>query len=198
MRRVVSVVLAVGVLSLMSTPGTARATGAEGCTRGHVQGFANGGIAIAKQAESGRQENGTAGSWSNCQFRFYDNNGPGPHVFTDEEYFLGGIFNWIPRDVIEEFGLTRNEAASALDLTEDSLFWRAVGDVEWTELSVTTSTVRAVYSPLLGEVLPVMDHRYHIFTPGSVAPGAYEWKWVETSPFFPTETVIGEIHILDA
>jgi hypothetical protein len=169
-----------------------------GVHEGERGGFANGGVAIAKQFQPGRQGNGTAGAWANCQFRFYDDNGPTPHVFTDEEYFLGGIFNWIPDDVIDEFGLTRNEAAAALDFTEEKLFWREVGDVDWTELPITKSTVRAVNSPLFGEVFHVMDHRYHIFEPGTVAPGMYEWKWVSTSPFFPTSTVIGEIHIVDA
>jgi len=121
-----------------------------------------------------------------------------PHVFTDEEYFLGGIFQWITNDIIEQFDLMRNDAASGLGLIVDRLFMREVGELEWTELSLTKSTVRAAYSPLAGEVLPVVDHRYHIFEPGSLAPGMYEWRWVVTAPFFPTETVIGEIHIVDA
>ena len=197
MRRALTVLLTMALLMSVPLVVPASATPNDGCTKGNVQGFANGGITIAKQSQPGRQENGTAGAWSNCQFRFYDDNGPAPHVFTDEEYFLGGIFNWIPDDIIDEFGLTRNEAAAALDLTVESLSWREVGEVAWTELSITKSTVRAVYSPRFGEVFDVMDHRYHVFEPGSVAPGMYEWKWMSTSPFFATETVIGEVQIVD-
>ncbi len=181
---------------LLSVPfaAPANAESNDGCTKGNVQGFAHGGIAIAKQQGT----NGTAAAWENCQFRFYDENGPTtPHVFTDEEYFLGGVFNWVPDYVIDQFDLTRNEAAASLELAVDSLFWREVGDSDWTELSITKSTVRGVYAPLFGEVFDVMDHRYHIFAPGSVAPGMYQWKWVSTSPFFPTETVIGEVHIVN-
>ena len=184
--------IAIIVSTPLAVPASAK--GKDGCTKGNVEGFAKGGIAIAKQSQPGRQENGTAGAWSNCQFRFYDNE---PHVFTDDEYFLGGIFNWIPDDIIEQFDLTRNEAAAALDLTVETLFWRKVGIGDWTELSITKSTVRAVNAPLFGEVFDVMDHRYHIFEPGSFEPGMYEWKWVSTSPFFPTETNIGKIHIVD-
>jgi hypothetical protein len=192
MRRVSSVLL---TAVLPWVPLAAPVSANEGCTEGNVKGFANGTIAVAKQSQPGRQENGTAGAWSNCQFRFYDDTTT--HVFTDEEYFLGGIFIWITDDEIEEFGLTRKEAVSDLDSIQDRLFWRAVGEA-WTELPITKSTVRGVNAPLFGDVFHVMDHRYHIFAPGSEAPGMYQWKWQQTSPFFPPGEVTGEVLIVDA
>jgi hypothetical protein len=165
-----------------------------------VEGFANGTIAVAKQSAPGRQENGTSGAWSNCQFRFYDDNGPDPHEFTDEEYFLGGIFNWYTDELIEELGLTpRPVAVSDFHLLENTLLWREAGG-EWEELELTSTAVRGVYAPLFGEVFHVMDHSYYIFEPG-MDPGPYEWKWVIDAPWIPEGPVVagwGEVIIVDA
>ena len=199
MRRAMTVLLTVALLVSAPLGAPASATADDGCTKGNVEGFANGGIAVAKQSQPGRQENGTSGAWSNCQFRFYDDNGPTtPHVFTDEEYFLGGIFGWITDDEIEEFGLTpRPVAVSAFHLVESTLFWREAGG-EWEELELTVTAIRGVYAPLFGEVFHVMGHTYHIFEPG-MNPGAYEWKSVTDAPWFPApEVEVGEVLIVDA
>jgi hypothetical protein len=201
MRRAVTALLAMALL-LSASPGTAASARAnDGCTEGNVEGFANGGIAVAKQSGPERQENGTAGAWSNCQFRFYDDNGPAPHEFTDEEYFLGGIFDWLTDDVIEEFDLIpRPVAVSNFQLIEHRLFWRETGGSggEWEELELTSTAVRGVYAPFFGEVFHVMAHTYHIFEPG-MNPGTYEWKWVANAPWFDEpEVEVGQVRIVDA
>jgi hypothetical protein len=197
MRRAMTVLLTMALLASAPLGAPASATANDGCTKGNVEGFANGGIAIAKQNGT----NGTAAAWENCQFRFYDDNGPTtPHVFTDEEYFLGGIFNWYTDADIEEFDLfPRPVAVSDFHLFENNLFWRETGG-EWEELELTSAAVRGVYAPLFGEVFHVMAHTYHIFEPGSVNPGAYEWKWVIDAPWIPGPLVagVGEVVIVDA
>ena len=200
MRRSLTVLLTMALLVSVPLVVPASATANDGCTKGNVEGFAQGGIAIAKQSGPGRQENGTSGAWSNCQFRFYDENGPDPHVFTDEEYFLGGIFGWLTDDEIEEFGLTpRPVAVADFHLFENTLFWREAGG-EWEELELTVTAIRGVYAPLFGEVFHIMGHTYHIFEPG-MNPGAYEWQWVIDAPWLPGGPEIageGEILIVDA
>jgi hypothetical protein len=201
MRRAMTVLLTMALLASAPLGAPASATANDGCTKGNVEGFANGGIAIAKQNGT----NGTAAAWENCQFRFYDDNGPTtPHVFTDEEYFLGGIFNWFTDADIEEFDLfPRPVAVSDFDLLESTLFWRELvaegePEEEWEELELTSTAVRGVYAPFFGEVFHVMGHDYHIFEPG-MNPGAYEWKWVIDAPWFPApEIVVGEVLIVDA
>jgi hypothetical protein len=120
-------------------------------------------------------------------------------VFTDEEYFLGGIFGWYTDDLIEELDLTpRPVAVSDFNLFENNLFWRETGG-EWEKLELTSTAVRGVYSPLAGEVFHVMAHAYHIFEPG-MNPGTYEWKWVIDAPWIPVPEVagVGEVLIVDA
>jgi hypothetical protein len=185
--------MALVVSSPMGAP--ASATTDDGCTKGNVEGFAQGTIAVAKQSGPGRQENGTSGAWSNCQFRFYDDNGATtPHVFTDEECFLGGIFGWITDAEIEQFGLTpRPVAVADFHLFENTLLWREAGGA-WEELELSTTAVRGVYAPFFGEVFHVMAHDYYIFEPG-MSVGSYEWKWVVDAPWLPGPLVwgVGEV-----
>jgi len=200
MRRLLTALLTMVLLVSLPLVAPAGATANDGCTKGNVEGLANGTIAVAKQSVPGRQENGTSGAWSNCQFRFYDDNGPDPHEFTDEEYFLGGIFNWYTDELIEELGLTpRPVAVSDFHLLENTLLWREAGG-EWEELELTSTAVRGVYAPFFGEVFHVMDHTYYIFEPG-MDLGAYEWKWLVDAPWIPEGPVVagsGEVIIVDA
>jgi hypothetical protein len=197
MRRAMTVLLTMGLLGSALLGAPASATAPDGCTKGNVEGFARGTIAVAKQQGT----KGTAAAWENCQFRFYDETGPGtPHMFTDEEYFLGGIFGWYTDDDIEMFGLTpRPVAVSDFHLFENTLRWREAGR-EWEELELTVTAVRGVYAPLFGEVFHVMAHSYYIFEPG-MNLGNYEWEWEVWAPWFengPEVWGAGEVVIVDA
>lgn len=44
-----------------------------------------------------------------------------------------------------------------------------------TELRIVESKYRIVHDPSYDWL--VANHRYHVFKPGSLAPGTYEWRW---------------------
>ena len=70
-------------------------------------------------------------SFDNCQFRFYDDNdgelSPDlpeiPHVFSEDEWFLGGVLYWLTRDDLETMNLNRKQGKEYLAQAEDRLFW---------------------------------------------------------------------------
>ena len=44
----------------------------------------------------------------------------------------------------------------------------------------------------------VFNQRYHVFEPGSVSPGVYEWRLETFDPFLGPFVSHGEVHIVDA
>ena len=188
--------IALGLTALMAVP--AAAGNNDRCTKGNVKGFAEGTIALAKQVSQRGATKGTAASWANCQFRLYDNNGPDTHQFSDDEWFLGGIWGWLTDDQLDEFyGGSRKAAKDDFNSGSlNTLEWRRINPAgAWTVLPLTKTSVKAAYSPIFGEVLPVIQHEYHIFKPGSVAPGQYEWRWAFVGPWDP-QLVVGRVDIV--
>lgn len=199
MRRTISIIAAALMLLSAVVGAQARPASPNACTKGDVQSLAGGTIAVAKQ--SFREiETGSAGAWS-CQFRLYDGNDGEiednpevPHVFTTRDWFLGGIFEWLYNDELTAFGWDRKQGIAFLDSIDDHFYWREQ-DGSWTELPLTEITHRSVRHPS-GEVLPVMHHRYHLFRPGSLAPGTYEWRWDTFDTIFGGFTAHGEVQIV--
>lgn len=190
--------LAVAALLALVVAAPAGATAQPACRKADVQSVASGTIAVAKQSFRGG-ELGSAGAWS-CQFRLYDDNDENdpevPHVFTADDWFLGGIFEWVSGSEMETLGFDHAAAVAYLDSIQERLFWREQG-AEWVELPLSQTSRRSVLAPW-GEVLSVVQHRYHIFAAGSLEPGVYEWRWEVDDPLSPPPgTAFGEVHILD-
>lgn len=202
MRRIISPTLSATLLALLlAAPVGAAGDGSTSiCTKGDVQSIASGTIPVAIQSDRGG-DLGSAGAWS-CQFRLYDGNDEDednpevPHVFSADDWFLGGIFQWLSRAEMEALGFGRAEAVASLDSIQDHLFWRERGG-EWAELPLTQTSRRSVLAPW-GEVLTVVHHRYHIFAAGSLEPGVYEWRWENYDLLYdpPDFTAYGEVHIV--
>jgi hypothetical protein len=200
MPRVISLLVATTLLALAVAAPAAAAKGSS-CTKGDVQGIAQGTIAVAKQIFKER-ENGSGSAWL-CQFRFYDDNDGDtpdspevPHVFRQGDWFLGGIFDWMTRAEMQEFAVDRAGAAALMGSIQDRLFWREQGG-EWVELSLSETPYRSVRAPW-GEILNVFRHRYHVFPGGTYEPGIYEWRVDSVVPFMdpPAYSTYGEVHIV--
>lgn len=136
-----------------------------------------------------------------CQFRLYDGNDDVPdapevpHVFTDQDWVLAGILQWSPRDVLDEFGLKRADGVDYLtNDVVDRFFWGPKGET-LDEIPLTHTNYRGfVFADGGGRL--VGNHRYHVFAPGSLDPGEYEWRWEYYDFFFGDYfEAFGEVHI---
>ena len=114
----------------------------------------------------------------NCQFRFYDDRYP--HVFSEEDYFVGGVNLYYQNDPPSK--LDHQEATWALNSVTDRLFWgpSSVADSELQELPLIVGPIRSV--DLFFEGPAIGNHRYIIFAPGSQEPGEYQWRWEQSHP----------------
>lgn len=126
--------------------------------------------------------------WEDCQFRLYDDNDEEndadnpeiPHVFSEDDYFLGGIL-YVYFHVELGPAFTRAEALAEMKTATDRFFWSpaTVPDGSLDEIPVITGRYRDGLLPL-GRA--VGNHRYIIFPPGSHAPGEYNWRWEHSFP----------------
>ena len=117
-----------------------------------------------------------------------------PHVYTAEESFLAGIFQFGTRDDFRFFG--HNEAVRILDEEfVDQFFWGLEGET-LDEIPLTHSAYSSANSLFFG--LITGNHRYHIFEPGSLAPDTYKWRWETSNPFQGAFVAHGTVIIVDA
>jgi hypothetical protein len=200
-RRAISL-LVIPTLLAISSVATVAAADADTCTKGNVQGLARSAMAVAKQTFKGR-EHGSGNSWS-CQFRLYDGNDDEnnpdnpevPDVFGETDWFLGGVFLWLTSGDLADLGWSKAEGRAFLESAViDRLFWRSQGGT-WSELGLTRTVSHGTRAPW-GEVLPLLTHTYFVFEAGSLAPGTYEWRWEWQDPVFGSDTVYGEVQVLD-
>jgi hypothetical protein len=204
MRRLIVLMMA---LTMVIASGAVASATSNRCTRGDVEGLTSAGFQGAKHALVQGLTVGSGDAWSNCQFRLYDDNddpndsffGPMvdnpevPHIYTDEDYFLAGIFHWATEDDLEVLDISRNEAISVLKIFEDRFFWGPKGS-ELEEIPLTHTNYRSLNS-IFGWL--VVNHRYHIFEPGSLAVGEYEWRWETWDPFQGPFVAHGDVNIID-
>jgi hypothetical protein len=82
-----------------------------------------------------------------------------------------------------------------MSLFENSFYW-GPKDSDLAEIPLTPTNYRGTISPLVGWL--VANQHYHIFEPGSVAPGIYEWSWELRHPWIPgvVEEGSGEVHVV--
>ena len=146
--------------------------------------------------ESGSAEEAEADHlFEDCQFRLYDDNDPEetpdnpeiPHVFAEDEYFLGGISHWFTPADLEEYGFTRAEAIAEMKKATDKFFWgpATAADPQLKQIKVATTPYLDAF---LGEGNPMVgNHRYVLFKANRLDPGDYKWRWERTEE--------GETHI---
>lgn len=162
------------------------------CTHGDVQRMLG---AMPQAFETG------SGAAARCQIRLYDGNDDVPdspevpHDFTDRDWVLAGILQWSPRDVLDELGLKRADGVSYLtNDVVDLLFWGRKGET-LDPIPLTHTNYRGwVYADGGGRL--VGNQRYHVFAPGSLEPGEYEWRYESHDLLFGDSfEAFGEVHI---
>ena len=122
-----------------------------------------------------------------CQFRLYDNNDPEdnpdtpeiPHVFAEDEYFLGGVANWLTDAELEAAGFTRAEGIAYLKTLTDRFFWgpATTTDAQLQEIKVATTPY---LDNIFAEEQTVGNHRYIVFKANRLDPGDYKWRFERT------------------
>ncbi len=150
------------------------------------------------------------GAFSQCQFRIFDENddftdpfgNPDnpeiPHVFTDKDYILAGIALFEGYEFFDRPEYDRNAAIGFLNLVVDRFFFgtAATPDADLEEIALTQTNYRDFVVEAFGHI--VATHKYHIFSPGALAPGEYKFRLEETFPSFPDFAARGVVVILDA
>ena len=198
MKRVVTTLVAGALLStLLAVP----AAGNQYCTKGDVQGLVN---ALELSPEL------LGDAFGRCQFRIFDeNDDPNdpfgnpdnpeiPHVFTDKDYILAGIALFEGYEFFDRPEYDRNAAIDLLNMVADRFFFGTAdtldGDLE--EMALTQTNYRDFVVEAYGHI--VATHKYHIFSPGSLAPGEYKFRHEQTFPGFPDFVARNAVVILDA
>ena len=177
MKRLATILAFVMMALFMSPAAPAVAASSDGrCTKGDVQRLANAGPIAGLHSREGL-ETGPAGTWENCQFRLYDDTTT--HVFSDEDYFLAGIFFFLSYDEFDRLGIDRAGAIALLEGFIPRFFWGPAGtpDADLEEIALTSTSFRDTrIAPELGGHV-VYNHNYTIFEPGSLQPGDYVFRW---------------------
>jgi len=167
----------------VSAPVTASGPARDRCTFAEIQRFVHAGFEVARLSFNHPDASPGAAQadhiWDDCQFRFYDNNDEDnpevPHVFSEDDYFLAGVFIfYFHEDLSGEFD--RADAIADMAKSTDRFFWgpSTATDSELQEMAIT-------YGPYKDGLLPlgpaVGAHWYIIFPPGSQEPGEYRWRY---------------------
>ena len=124
-------------------------------------------------------------SWVNCQFRLYDDNdgetNPDapevPHVFSNGEFLGGILLVGANCDELKSLGWTIKQGIEDMEKVGDRLYWGASG-ASPARIPLEHTKYRVVPDPEYGWL--VITHRYHVFKPGSLSPGTYEWRWEQS------------------
>ena len=125
-------------------------------------------------------------SFANCQFRLYDDNDAEtpdspevPHTFADDEWFVAGVLTWITKEELKSAGITKKQAVSMMDDIVDRLFLGVEGG-PLVEIPIEATEYRTEHDRATKWL--IIKHHYHVFEPGSLVPGTYEWR-AEASGF---------------
>ncbi len=184
-KRLVTLVFALALMAVVLVS-PASATQAKPCSTGDAQIIANAGIQAV--LERSGVTHGPGSTWGNCQFRFYDDNDEDdpevPHVFSDTDYFIGAIAQFEFYDTFQRPDYDRAAAIAFLETVTNRVFFgpASTPDAALPELALTETHYRDGVFVETGEHV-VIGYRYHIFTPGSLAPGEYKWRFEEAGPF---------------
>jgi hypothetical protein len=202
--------LLTGLLTAGSSPAAANAD--DVCTASLVHRFANNGPQGAREYFVDESTEGLGAAWAYCQFRLYDDNDEEaspdapevPHVFSEDDWFLGGILIWLERRDLEVLGFNHQEGIEFLKEIEERFYFGRQGS-RLVEMPLRQSRYQdVVIDPSLGPLL--INQRYHIFPAESLSPGMYEWRYVQTWPeefniLFPdaplTFVTHGAVRIID-
>lgn len=109
-----------------------------------------------------------------CQFRMYFPFAR-PHIWTDEEYFLGGNLEFISHDELEEIGLARVDAIKYFQQIEQQLFFgpASTPDAQLAEVNLQSG-------PIIDAGGLIELQSYHVFAPHE--PGLYKWRYEFNDP----------------
>ena len=172
-------VLTVGV----DTPATAAT---KPCSRGDAEAMARSGIQFGGRYLGGQPHGAPAASahrWEDCQFRLYDDNDQDdpevPHIFSDQDTFLAGIFYFLFDFEIDEFfGGDRKLAIADLESVSERFFFgpATLPDESLPEVPLTQTSYRGAQLPTIGGQL-VYTHLYATFPAGSLVAGKYKYRF---------------------
>ena len=154
------------------------------------------------------KSDGAAASWINCQFRFYDDNDrvpddpEVPHVFTNDEPFVGGPFTWIADTDFGDYGVDSWEGAREVlesGAVTVRLYWGpADAPDDLAEVELIQTPYREQVAPIAAPgVVFLADHRYHVFESGTLDPGTYAWRMELDGPMI-AGTEHGQVEIIEA
>ncbi len=170
-------------------PLSTHAAGPDSCSRGDVTSIANAGVQFSEATIDGTSP---GERWERCQVRAYDWT---PHTITSNDYFLVGLFLFWTNDEIDTY-FAGDRAAAVANLrttTPSRLFIGPAGDT-LIEVPLRITGIRYSVHDEVGHML--WNSRYHILPAGSLAPGAYEWRWEQTDPLFGNWISTGTLTVL--
>ena len=193
---------AVGAYAVGMTTRVTVSQPSQPCSKGDAQIIANAGIQAVQQRSG--VVHGPGSSYQDCQFRFYDDNDDEgapevPHVFTDKDYFIGAIALFEFYDSFQRPAYDRAGAITYLNTISTRVFFgpASMPDAALPELALTNTKYRD--GVFIGDgIHAVIGYRYMIFTPGSLAPGEYKWRFeakdlvVEDPPLHGTIIIVDE------
>lgn len=170
------------VLAFIALPAQHAAGSVNTCSYGNAQSLLNAGP-VAFRLNNFAHMPGFGGLTARCQFRLYADGET--FTFSDQDYILGGIFNYWSYEEMEEFGWTRAEAIADLDLYSSRLeMARVVGGVVG-----TFEDVPLILTPYRDALAPpghVVYNQRAIIT--QLPAGEYLVRYTESYPGFPDFT----------
>jgi hypothetical protein len=181
-QRLIGTISALIVVLTFMLP-AAHAAASEPCSYGDAQALLNQGPVAFRLADGSADQPGLGGLVGRCQFRLYEDGAT--VTFSDEDYFLGGIFLFWTYEELEEFGWTRAEAIADLKLVTDrmeiaSVVGGEIGAFEDVPLIVTR--FRDAFGPP-GHVV----YTHHAFIT-QLPAGEYLVRYTQSYPGFPDFT----------
>lgn len=174
--------LAFGVSTAVSAPAH--------CTRGDVQAIAQAGPQFGTRVLGVQPHGESAAStrkWVDCQFRLYDDNDENdpevPHVFSEDDWIVGGVAPFIFYSEFPLVGGSRRSATAYMDTWTTRFYFgpASLADAELPEVSLTETSYADAQFPALGDRV-VWKQVYVIFPAGSLAPGTYRFRSEDLVP----------------
>jgi hypothetical protein len=191
------------LMALLTTAMPARAQSG-GCSQGDALALATAGFQGASLNLGKGSTAGLGGAWADCQFRLFDDNEDPPdspevpHVFSDQDYILGGIYIFEDYSFLDRPEYDRAAAIDYVNSVSSTFFWGSAStpDEDLAELVLDRSAFRDTV--FAGSAHLVGQQRYHIFEPGDLAPGEYRWRLEYDDPIFGSFVAHGSVIILES
>jgi hypothetical protein len=190
------------VIVLVVSAASPATAGTDRCTQGDVQGIAQAGFQGASLNIGRGSTAGLGGTWAECQFRLFDDNEDPPdtpeipHVFTDDDYILGGIYEFEDYGYLDRPDYDRAAAIEYVKSVVTTMYWGTADtpDANLAQIELSESpfrdTVFAGFAHFVGH------QRYHIFEPGDLEPGEYKWRLEHDDPVLGSFVARGSVIIL--